>query len=73
VVAVIDDDPLFQRLADAWARSVADNNQRGALAYTLRLAPCTLRLTPHYLTAYGLTGEPTPPVIGNAGATNMNS
>ena len=26
-----------------------------------------------YLTAYGLTGEPTPPVIGSAGATNMNS
>jgi hypothetical protein len=26
-----------------------------------------------YLTAYGFTGEPTPPVIGNAGAQNMNS
>ena len=26
-----------------------------------------------YLMTYGLTGEPTPPVIGSAGATNMNS
>ena len=26
-----------------------------------------------YLTAYGFTGDPTPPVIGSAGAQNMNS
>ena len=26
-----------------------------------------------YFTAYGFTGEPTPPVIGSAGAQNMNS
>ena len=26
-----------------------------------------------YLIAYGFTGEPTPPVIGSAGATNINS
>ena len=36
-------------------------------------------LTPHpfhlslHFTAYGFTGEPTAPVIGSAGATNMNS
>ena len=27
----------------------------------------------YYFTAYGFTGEPTAPVIGSAGATNMNS
>jgi hypothetical protein len=29
--------------------------------------------TPHHLIASGLTGEPTAPVIGMAGPTNMNS
>jgi hypothetical protein len=28
---------------------------------------------PFYLMAKGLAGEPTAPVTGNAGATNMNS
>ena len=31
------------------------------------------KLTHRYLIASGLTGEPTPPVIGIAGATNRNS
>jgi hypothetical protein len=30
-------------------------------------------LNPSYLIASGLVGEPTAPVIGSAGATNMNS
>jgi len=37
------------------------------------LPPSSFRLHPYHLITYGLTGDPTPPVIGSAGATNMNS
>jgi hypothetical protein len=38
-----------------------------------RVRPRIRRVLSSYLIASGLTGEPTAPVIGIAGATNMNS
>src|SRR5229473_1725683 len=44
---------------------------RAECSVACRSAP--LRQAPPYLIASGLAGEPTAPVIGSAGATNMNS